>query len=179
MQQPTPDGRTSIPRRALAVLLCLGCVLTAHAEEPAAAEEPASKEVGAMTQERLESLLRTLAPGAEGVPGSLAFRFEGVRIECISDTQHDRMRLVTAIVPVSELSAEQVARVLEANFHSALDTRYAASRGYLYAAFIHPLSPLSENELRSAVAQVANLAKTFGTTYSSGELVYQGSQPPI
>lgn len=65
-------------------------------------------------------------------------------------------------------------RVLEANFHSALDARYATSDGVLYAAFIHPLSPLTEAEVRSAVAQVASLVRSFGTTYSSGELVYGG-----
>ena len=90
------------------------------------------------------------------------------------------MRLIATISPVSELTGEQVARILEANFHSALDARYATSRGYLYAAFIHPLSPLSDAELRSAVAQVANLARTFGTTYSSGELLYgaPSGEPP-
>jgi hypothetical protein len=134
-------------------------------------------EKGPMTQQRMEAFLRELAPGAEGVPGSLGFRVEGVAIECISDVAHDRMRLIAAIAPVSKLTAEQVARVLEANFHSALDARYATSGGYLYAAFIHPLSPLTERELRSAALQVANLARSFGTTYSSGELVYGGGAP--
>ena len=131
-----------------------------------------------MTQKHMEALLRSLGTGAEGVPGALSFRYEGVDIECISDVANDRMRLIATISPVSELTGEQVARILEANFHSALDARYATSRGYLYAAFIHPLSPLSDAELRSAVAQVANLARTFGTTYSSGALVYGGSPPP-
>ena len=89
------------------------------------------------------------------------------------------MRLIATIAPVADLTAEHIARILEANFHTALDARYATSNGYLYAAFIHPLSPLTEGELGSAVAQVSNLARTFGTTYSSGELVYGGSKPPI
>ena len=143
----------------------------------AAAEEPPSKQPLRMTQQRMEAVLRALAPGAEGVPGSLAFKFEGVQIECISDVTHDRMRLIAAIAPLSKLSGEQLTSILEANFHSALDARYATSRGYLYAAFIHPLSPLTEGEIRSAVAQVSNLARTFGTTYSSGELVFGGGAP--
>ena len=130
-----------------------------------------------MTQERMEAILRSLAPGAEGVSGSLAFRIEGVQVECISDPVHDRMRLIAAITPVSKLSGEQVAHLMEANFHTALDARYATSGGYLYAAFIHPLGSLSEQEIRSAVSQVANLARTFGTTYSSGQLVYGGANP--
>lgn len=157
----------------IALGLCFGVVL------PVSAGEPSPAGTVSMSQKRLESLLRSLAPGAEGVPGALAFQFSGVRIECISDRQHDRMRLVAAITPVSKLTAEQVGRVLEANFHTSLDARYATSQGYLYAAFIHPLSPLTESELRSAVSQVSNLARAFGTTYSSGELVYGGSEPPI
>ena len=73
--------------------------------------------------------------------------------------------------------------MLEANFHSALDGRYAISNGMVYAAYIHPLSPLRPEEVRSALRQVAELGKTFGTTYSSGELLFgvssqPGPQPP-
>ncbi len=51
------------------------------------------------------------------------------------------------------------------------------------AAYIHPLSPLRPEEVYSALRQVAELVKTFGTTYSSGELVFRapsqpGHQPP-
>jgi hypothetical protein len=160
--------------KSLLLLLALGFPLLASAEESLPS---ATSETRPMTQERMEALLRALAPGAEGVPGSLAFKVEGVQIECISDPPHDRMRLVAAIAPVSKLSSEHVARILEANFHTALDARYATSGGYLYAAFIHPLGSLTEKEIRSAVLQVANLARSFGTTYSSGQLVYGGANP--
>jgi hypothetical protein len=88
------------------------------------------------------------------------------------------MRLITPVRRISELSPEQVPRVLEANFHTTLDARYATSEDILYAAYIHPLSFLSEVELRSAVRQVSNLALSFGSTYSSGELVYAPGQSP-
>jgi hypothetical protein len=162
-----------LARQVLALLLCFGGALGASAEDEQHPDNPP------MTQTHMESLLRSLAPGAAGVSGALSFKFDGVQIECISDPEHNRMRLVAAIGPVSDLTAEHVARILEANFHTALDARYATSNGYLYAAFIHPLSPLTEGELRSAVSQVSNLAQAFGTTYSSGELVYGGNGPPI
>lgn len=157
----------------LASTLCFGVAPATSAEESAAPDSPP------MTQKRLESLLRALAPGAEGVPGALSFEFSGVQIECISDPAHGRMRLVAAVAPVPDLTAEHLAHILEANFHTALDARYATSDGYLYAAFIHPLGPLTEAELRSAVTQVSSLVRTFGTTYSSGELVFGGGGPPI
>jgi hypothetical protein len=129
-----------------------------------------------MTQARMEALLRKVGSDISGVPGMLEFTFHGVRIGCISDVEHDRMRLITPVRRASELSPEQVTRVLEANFHTALDARYASSQGILYAAYIHPLAPLSEGELQSAVRQVANLAQSFGSTYSSGELVFSPGQ---
>lgn len=54
--------------------------------------------------------------------------------------------------------------MLEANFHSALDVRYATSNGLVYAAYIHPLSLLRREEIHSALRHVAKLVKTFGTT---------------
>jgi hypothetical protein len=129
-----------------------------------------------MTQERMESLIRSSAKDVSGAAGGLSFAIGGVRMECISDVTHDRMRLIAPIKAVSELTPQQVASVLEANFHTALDSRYATSHGVLYAAYIHPLSPLGELELQSALRQVAALAVSFGTTYSSGELVYSPGQ---
>jgi hypothetical protein len=83
------------------------------------------------------------------------------------------MRIISPVVPISALTGEQLAAILNANFHSALDVRYGTSEGILYyAAFIHPLSPLTTVELNSAIRQVSSLVRTFGTTYSSGELRY-------
>lgn len=59
---------------------------------------------------------------------------------------------------------------MEANFHSALDARYAVSDGVLYSAFIHPLASLTERDLISGIGQTRQLALTFGRKYSSGAL---------
>lgn len=123
----------------------------------------------------MEGLIHRLAEDVRGQPGALQFHFAAVSIACISDTNYDRMRLIAAIGRADELTAKQTRSILDANFHSALDARYATSDGIVYAAFIHPLSALTEQELESALHQVANLAKTFGTTYTSGLLEY-GSQ---
>ena len=131
---------------------------------------------GQMTRARMDEILREVGSDIAGVPGMLEFTFNGVIIRCVSDVEHDRMRLVAQVRRVSELSSEEVARVLEANFHSALDARYGTSQGILYAAYIHPLSLLSEGQLKSAVRQVSSLALSFGSTYSSGELVYSPGQ---
>jgi len=60
------------------------------------------------------------------------------------------------------------------NFDSALDARYAIAKGVVWGTYIHPLAVLEEKEFISGVGQVVNLALTFGTSYSSGALIFQG-----
>jgi len=105
----------------------------------------------------------------------MQFSYNERTIYCISDTQHDRMRIIATIIELNELTEDIKDKLLISNFHSALDARYAVSDDVLYTAFIHPLSPLTEGELESAIRQVATLADTFGTTYSSGDLSYGDS----
>ncbi len=126
----------------------------------------------AMSQEALVALIRAIDPEATGPPAGLEFTHNHVKMVCISDATHGRMRIVAPVRAVSDLSGAQVAAILKANYHSALDARYGTSQGIVYAAFIHPLAPLDEEEVWSAVRQVASLVHTFGSTYSSGELVF-------
>jgi hypothetical protein len=58
--------------------------------------------------------------------------------------------------------------MMQANFDSALDARYAIAEGRLWAVYIHPLSPLRDEQLISGVGQVVNAALTYGTLYTSG-----------
>lgn len=128
-----------------------------------------------MNQERLQALIRGAATDVRGDHGAMELVFEGVAMACVSDPAHDRMRIIAPVVAVSDMTEAQRARVMEANFHTALDARYATSGPLLYAAFLHPLGSLSEPELRSALRQVAQLVNTFGSSYSSGDLRYGGS----
>ena len=65
---------------------------------------------------------------------------------------------------------------LVANFHTALDTRYAIADGVIYSAFIYPLGSLTEEDLRSAIKQVTKARNTFGTEYSSGGIYFPGRE---
>jgi len=62
---------------------------------------------------------------------------------------------------------------MEANFHTALDSKYAISNNILWSAFIHPLKELTERQLIDAVSQVYSAARTFGSSYSSGALSFR------
>jgi len=160
--------------KRIAIGLVLGLLVTACVEPSSSAPPatPGESKAAAMTQERMEQILSDIASESRGTPGMLDFTFQGVRLQCISDVRADRMRIVAAIGPVSELSGDQIARILDANFVTSLDARYGSSQGILFAAFLHPLSALSERELRSAAKQVASLARTFGSSYSAGSLHY-------
>ncbi len=78
------------------------------------------------------------------------------------------------IIKVTQLEPDHLKILLDANFHTALDARYATSEGMVYSAFIHPLRSLAEEELTSAIHQVASLVRTFGRTFSSTDLVFPG-----
>lgn len=132
-----------------------------------------------MTQEQLENLIRSACSQVGGDPGALEFEFEEVAMACLSDITFDRMRLIAPIVEVQDLDSEDLLLVLEANFHTALDARYASSEGTLYAAFLHPLGSLAEPDAYSALQQVASLVKSFGTTFSSGHLVFGSSSSVV
>ena len=92
-----------------------------------------------------------------------------------SDTTNaSRFGRIVAVCDVDRTGPEDLEKAMEANFHSALDARYAISNGTVWAAFIHPLSEITERMLRSAIRQVATARVTFGNEFTSGELYFGG-----
>lgn len=85
----------------------------------------------------------------------IRFRHAEIDLVCVYDETYDRMRILAPIKAYTEVSAAEKDRMPSANFHSTLDARYCASDGVLYAAYLHPLSSLTRQDLRSAVYQVA------------------------
>ena len=137
-----------------------------------APEPPQKSKRVKMNNDRLDAWLKKHAQVVGGRLGAWKLEVDGRALMLLTDETHDRMRIITPVIEASNMTAEQVGAILVANFHTALDARYAVHDGVLYAAFIHPLSPLSGGELTSALKQVATLAANFGTSYSSGELVF-------
>lgn len=131
-----------------------------------------------LTIQMLQGLLKDVVQDLKGESGQWRFTYGGVDMAMLTSVVHDRMRIIAPIGPDADLSAEQRQRMLAANFHSALDARYATSNGMIYAAYLHPLSSLQQDEVRSALQQIAQLVKTFGTTYSSSDLSFGSPSPP-
>ena len=130
-----------------------------------------------MSQALMESIVKGMAAESKGEGGVIEFTYGDVEMYLISDVKHNRMRIIAPIVEYKDLSLTHVDSILESNFHKSLDARYAVSDGVLYSAYIHPLSSLNQKQLESAVFQVANLALSFGTEYTSGTLQFRGTKP--
>jgi hypothetical protein len=132
-------------------------------------------DTSAMSQEQLESIVKEFADDARGGGGSLEFVYNNVPMAMLSNAEFDRMRIIAPIIPYQELTRPEIDAALAANFHRALDARYALSNGVLYSVYIHPLASMNEVQLRSAIFQVSNLALTFGEQFSSGVLDFGGA----
>jgi hypothetical protein len=125
-----------------------------------------------MDNQRLQSLIEHVAGEVEGTPGFWQFDLEGFQTTVITDEDADRMRIIVPVAAMEEVDQDRLYRMMQANFDSALDSRYSIAKGMLWSAFIHPLSSLTDHQFIVALAQTVNLAATYGTTYSSGALVF-------
>lgn len=165
---------------AIALLVGLGQPLAAQQTAPEAApgypepEAPEAREAEPMTLERMMQIVRALDPEAQ-VEGRLArFSIAEATVLLVSDPAADRMRIMVPVRPVEGLSEEDLLRMMQANFDTTLDARYAIAKGVLWATYIHPLSPLGKEQLITGIGQTVNLAQTYGTLYTSGGLVFGG-----
>ena len=96
-----------------------------------------------MDQDRLERIFADEVDAIAGPSGALQTKVDGISVYCISDSAHDRMRIVAPIARVKGLDPRLHEVLLRANFHSTRDARYAISEDVVFAAFLHPISSLS------------------------------------
>lgn len=121
-----------------------------------------------MTVPRLAEIIAVLDPDAQFTPNGIEFSIEDVPVLIVMDVQADRMRAMVPIRSAEGMEPEELLRVMQANFDSALDARYAIAGDRLWGVFIHPLSPLERDQLISGIAQTVNIATSYGTLYSGG-----------
>lgn len=155
----------------LLFLLTLAWVVVGPAKDTF---QPRSEAVVAMTDERLDELIRRLDAEAALRGPMRQITIEGRTVLVVSDARADRMRVMTRVAPSENLDPQLLMRMLQANFDAVLDARYAVAHDQIWSVFIHPLSLLTEEEFFSGVAQVVVAAETFGDTFSSGALVFGG-----
>lgn len=128
-----------------------------------------------MSGEKLKLLIEQSAETVEQNGNSIRFSYKERPLICIYDENANRMRIISPIVERNDIGEEELLNAMVANFHSALDVKYALSDEIIWAVFIHPLNELSVHQVLDAVEQVYNASVTFGTTYSSTDLVFPGN----
>lgn len=137
---------------------------------PGLAQQPPVR----MTQEQLHAIIAETAKDVQVQGNMIAFRLGDTQLLAISDTAADRMRIIAPVKPLEQATPKELLASLYANFHTVLDARYAVSDGIIFAAYLHPLSPLTREQIVSAIQQVAAARESFGTGYSSGGPAFGG-----
>ncbi|PKP66916.1 MAG: hypothetical protein CVT83_09045 [Alphaproteobacteria bacterium HGW-Alphaproteobacteria-5] len=148
----------------------MGKTLDEDNPPPEAAEAPE----GTMTLDHMDEIVRRLDENAVREGGMWNFKVADVPVMIVTDEKNDRMRVMVAIRKAGELDSAELMRLLQADFDSALDARYAVAHEILWSAYIHPLAALYDRQFISAIGQTVNLALTYGTSYTSGALVFGG-----
>lgn len=128
----------------------------------------------AMSNQKLDALIRRLDESAKGQLGFWQLTVESRALLVVTDEKANRMRIMTPVTEADKVDEKTLVRLLQANFDTALDARYAVAQGKLWSVFIHPLGPLTELEFVEGLGQVFNLAESFGGSYSSGLLIFRG-----
>ena len=110
-------------------------------------------------------------------PPSAMWIFQAGSFPIMIQTQEDanRMRIVAFITAAETLDPEHMRVLLEANYHSALDARYAVTGDHVVAAFLHPFSELGRDQFILGLYQVVSCAETYGTHFSGGTMVFDDS----
>ena len=128
-----------------------------------------------MNNESLGKLIRERATSMlEDELGYWKFQFGESLVLVVTDQSHNRMRVMTPVAKLDAIADDEWVVLMSANFDRALDARYCVNGGILWSAFIHPLQELQTDQLLDALNQVVTLAKNYGASYASSNLVYGG-----
>ncbi|WP_113913294.1 type III secretion system chaperone [Roseovarius dicentrarchi] len=160
-------------RRTITVILTLCAILggsgMASGQSAACVMDPPS-----MSLARLGEIAVTLDP--DGVRHGRGWRLNvgGQVMLLTADATAGRMRAMVPIGRAGDMGRAELERMLQANFDSAQDGRYAIAQGLVWSVFAHPLRCLDKIRLIEGVAQAVMLARTHGTLYSGGGLQFGG-----
>lgn len=127
-----------------------------------------------MTMVRMAEIMTLIDPDAVVEPGGISLTVQAIPVTVIVDPRANRMRILVPISSAEGLREEDLMRLMQANFDTALDARYAVANGRLWSIFIHPLAELETDQLISGLAQTVVLAQTYGDTYTSGAIMFGG-----
>ena len=129
-----------------------------------------------MTNTLLETIITSASDSVQGTTGRWQFTIKETVFICLTDSTNNRMRIISPIVESFKVSEALKTLALSANFHTALDVKYAISDDVLWSVFTHPLKELSQAQVEDAISQVYYGNVNFGTSFASTSLVFPGRQ---
>lgn len=158
---------------ALILFILTAALASAQGEEaPQTPEAPVAEPH--MTVGVMAGIVSALDPEAVVTPRGMGLTIDAVPVTIIFDEGANRMRILVPVASALGLSDEDLLRMMQANFDTALDARYAVANGRVWSVFIHPLAQLEREQFVSGLAQTVTLARTYGSSYASGGVVYGG-----
>jgi hypothetical protein len=165
----------ALPHKTLKRFLTLSLVMTVMMIQGAVfAEAKKPLPPAKMTNQHLQTLIRRIDKHATGEAGIWRLTIADRQVTVITDARANRMRIISPVTEINGIRPKVLYRLMQANFDSALDARYSIAHGVIWSAYIHPLAELSDEQFLQGVGQVVNLVTTYGTSYSSGLLVFGG-----
>lgn len=164
-----------LARGLAAAIILVSCATSVAAAQEQAQDGATSAPREAMTVARIARLIEAIDPEAEEMDGrAWQLKVEDRIAIVVTDAAADRMRIMTPVAKADHLGEAMLKRLMQANYDTALDARYALAQDILWGVFIHPLSSLDDDLFLSGLGQTINVARNFGTTFSSGALSYGG-----
>jgi hypothetical protein len=136
------------------------------------APEPTKEAVAA--QAMIDAALKKIDKTIKRETNIWQFELGKRQVIVITDPVAERMRIMVPISDATLLNQALLTRLMQANFDSALDARYAIANDVLWGTFIHPLTSLDEKGFVSGLAQAIAVADNFGGSFSSGAVVFGG-----
>ncbi len=134
--------------------------------------EPSAEANAAL--DMIDKALKEIDETIEREGNTWQFQIDETQILVVTDPLAERMRIMVPIIEAETLNTEILERLMQANFDSALDARYAIANGILWGTYIHPLTGLEEGQFLSGLGQTISIVQTFGTSFSSGAVVFGG-----
>jgi hypothetical protein len=127
-----------------------------------------------MTLEAMVAIVQAIDEEAEVRGSAMQLTISDVKVTVITDSKNNRMRAFVPIQSLDGVNQQLLYRMLQANFDSALDARYAIAKEHILSVFIHPLKELKKDQFIEGLGQVVNLVKTYGTAFTSGGMTFGG-----
>ena len=132
-----------------------------------------------MDSAKLLEIIEQESDTVKVVGNSYHFILNEAMLICVFDENANRMRIIAPVVKLEEIGEDELLNALVANFHSALDVKYALSDEIIWSVYTHPLKELTEHQVVDAIQQVYAAALTFGSSYSSTNLVFPGNTKKV